>query len=229
MCEPTDGHIVKRFDGELHRLHYRIQEMGALALNQVKDALRALKEQDVALARKIAQREHAMDLHEVNTDAEIVELLVRRCPKGSDLRMVMVVSKGVTDLERIGDEAVRIATISVQLCDENDGGLSEAWLDGVHVVGAMVVTAMQEALDAFDRLDAGKAREVIEGRRAIEDEFEAGLRRLMALVMEDPRNIGSAVSMVLIIKALERVGAHAQNLAEYVVYQVYGKDIRHSP
>ncbi|HYE34956.1 phosphate signaling complex protein PhoU [Methylocaldum sp.] len=227
MTIQNEGHIVKRFDGELNQLHYRIVEMGGLALTQLKDALLAVKNKDLALARKISQRENELDHLEVETDADIVELIARRCPVGGDLRMVMAVSKGVTDLERIGDEAVKVANIALQIygndaCDPNDHLLRD-----VHVMGQMASSALEKALEAFDRSNDEMARDIITHHHELEDEFEASLRRLITYIMEDSRNIGFAINMVLAIKALERIGAHAQNLAEYVIFQVKGKDVRH--
>lgn len=227
MTIQGEGHIVKRFDGELNDLHYRIIEMGGLALSQLRDALQTIKTKDVALARKISQRENELDLLEVEADAAIVELIARRCPLGGDLRTIMAVSKGVTDLERIGDEAVRVANIALQIYGNDANDPNEQLLRDVHVMGQMAVDALEKALNAFDRADDEMAREIIADHRAFEDEFEASLRRLMTYIMEDSRNIGFAVNTVLTIKALERIGAHAQNLAEYVIFQVKGKDVRH--
>lgn len=227
MTIQGEGHIVKSFDGDMNQLHYRIVEMGGLALSQLKDALKAIKNKDLALAGKIGQRENELDLLEVETDAAIVELIARRCPVGGDLRMIMAVSKGVTDLERIGDEAVRVANIARHIYGTDTSDPNDHLLRDVHVMGEMAVNALERALEAFDRSDEEAARDIIAGQRAFEDEFEASLRRLMTYIMEDSRNIGFAISMVLAVKALERVGAHAQNLAEYVIFQVRGKDVRH--
>lgn len=223
----AEGHTVKRFDGELSRLQLRVLEIGGLALSQLKDALHALKHKDLVLARKIAPRENELDLLEVETDADIVSLIARRCPVGGDLRLVMSVSKSVTDLERIGDEAIRIANIALQIYRSGSIDPSDHMLRDVNVMGSLAVDTLEKVLHAFDKLDEASALEIIEAHRQLEEEFEAGLRRLLTYVMEDARNIGFAVSMVLIIKALERIGAHAQNLAEYVIYQVEGKDVRH--
>jgi phosphate transport system protein len=222
-----DGHTMRRFDGELSQLHLKALEMGGLALAQLQDALRALKHKDLELARRIAPRENQIDRLEVEADAEVLGLIARRCPMGGDLRMVMAVSKCVTDLERIGDEATRIASIALQVYGSGGSDPSEHLLRDVHVMGALVVDALAKALRAFDILDEALAREVISSQGQIEEEFEAGLRRLITYVMEDSRNIGFAVSVILAIKALERIGAHAQNLAEYVIFQVKGMDVRH--
>ncbi|MGZ8217177.1 phosphate signaling complex protein PhoU [Methylomagnum sp.] len=223
----SEGHTVKRFDGEMNRLHLRVLEMGGLALAQLKDALHALKHKDLDLAQKIAPRESQIDLLEVETDADIVGLIARRCPLGGDLRMVMAISKTVTDLERIGDEAIRIANIVHQIYGNDGGTPSEHLLRDVNIMGELAVDALEKSLHAFDELDEFAAEALLETHDKLEEEFEAGLRRLITYVMEDSRNIGFAVSLVLAIKALERIGAHAHNVAEYVIYQVRGKDIRH--
>ena len=223
----AEGHTVRRFDGEMNQIHLKVLEMGGLALAQLRDALRALKNKDLALARGIAPRENQIDNLEIETDADVLGLIARRCPMGGDLRMVMAVSKSVTDLERIGDEAMRIANITLQIYGNDGSDPSEHLLRDVHVMGHFVVNAMEKALRAFDALDEPQAREIIEQHAQLEEEFEAGLRRLITYVMEDARNIGFAVSVILIIKALERIGAHAQNLAEYVIFQVKGMDVRH--
>ena len=223
----TEGHTVKRFDAELNRLQLRVLEIGGLALSQIKDALHALKHKDLALARNIAPRENRIDLLEVETDADIIGLIARRCPVGGDLRLVMAVSKSVTDLERVGDEAIRLANIVLQIYGNGGGEPNERLLRDAYVMGSLAVNALEKALHAFDNLDEAAALDIIAAHRQLEEEFEAGLRRLMTYVMEDVRNIGFAVSMVLAIKGLERIGAHAQNLAEYVIYQVEGKDVRH--
>ncbi|BBL76567.1 phosphate signaling complex protein PhoU [Methylomagnum ishizawai] len=223
----VEGHTVRRFDGEMNQIHLKVLEMGGLALAQLKDALRALKNKDAALAQAIAPREDRIDHLEVEADAEVLGLIARRCPMGGDLRMVMAVSKSVTDLERIGDEAMRIASIAQQIYGKDGSEPGGPLLRDVHLMGDFVVEVVEDALRAFDLLDEDLATEVIAQQDRLEDEFEAGLRRLMTYVMEDARNIGFAISVILIIKALERIGAHAANLAEYVIFQVRGMDVRH--
>lgn len=222
-----EGHTVRRFDGEMNQLHLKVLEMGGLALAQLRDALRALKNKDLALARGIAPRESQIDHLEVTADADVLGLIARRCPMGGDLRMVMAVSKSVTDLERIGDEAMRIANIALQIYGNDGSDPNEHLLRDVHVMGNFVVSALEKSLQAFDVLDESLANEAMAQQARLEEEFEAGLRRLITYVMEDARNIGFAVSVILIIKALERIGAHAQNVAEYVIFQARGLDVRH--
>lgn len=222
-----DGHTVRRFDGEMSQLHIKVLEMGELALAQLRDALQVLKQKDLGLVEALTVRESRIDQLEIEADADVLGIIARRCPMGSDLRMVMASSKAVTDLERIGDEAMRIVGIAQQVYSDGEAGPNEPLLRDVRIMGDFVAEALEQALRAFDVLDEALAEQVLDGEERLEETFEAGLRRLMTFVMEDVRNIGFAVNMILVIKALERIGAHAQNLAEYVVFQVEGHDIRH--
>jgi len=229
MTVSTEGHTVRRYDGELNHLHYLVLEMGSLVLSQVRDAVEALNRRDVSLAQTVIGRENAVDLGEVNADSEIVKLIARRCPVGGDLRLVFAVAKSVTDLERIGDEAVKIATLGLHLFGSDTGGAdpNRLLLRDIASMASLALRHLECGLQIIDSWDAGKAMELIQAHQTLDEEFQAGLRRLLTFVMEDARNIGFAVNIVLIIKALERIGDHARNLAEYVVYQVRGQDIRH--
>jgi phosphate transport system protein len=229
MSVSTEGHTVRRYDGELNHLHYLVLEMGSLVLSQVRDAVEALNRRDVSLAQTVIDRENAVDLGEVNADSEIVKLIARRCPVGGDLRLVFAVAKSVTDLERIGDEAVKIATLGLHLFGSDTGGAdpNRLLMRDIASMASLALRHLECGLQMIDSWDADKAMELIQAHQTLDEEFQAGLRRLLTFVMEDARNIGFAVNIVLIIKALERIGDHARNLAEYVVYQVRGQDIRH--
>jgi phosphate transport system protein len=223
----NEGHIFKRYDGELNHLHYLVLEMGGLVLAQVRDALTAFKERDPELAHKVVATDSEVDRLEVSADDEIVKLIAKRCPVSSDLRMVIAISKSVSDLERIGDEAVRIAGLVIQLFGHEGGDPNSQMLRDVNRMGDMAVGSLQHAVEVFDVWDEQKALKVVESYREMDEEFQADLRRLLTYVLEDTRNIGYAISVVLVIKALERIGHHAQNLAEYVIFQVQGEDVRH--
>jgi phosphate transport system protein len=227
MCSETEGHTFKRYDGELNHLQYVVLEMGGLALSQVREALAAFRNRDIALAHKVVTTDSEVDRLEVEADAEIVKLIARRCPVGSDLRLVMAVSKSIADLERVGDEAVKIANSVIQIFGTESSDPNSQLLRDVNIMGSMALTSLKSALEVFDLWNEEKARQVIQSHREMEEEFQSGLRRLLTYVMEDSRNIGFAVSVVLVIKALEHIGHHAQNLAEYVIFQVKGEDIRH--
>jgi len=227
MNDATEGHTFKRYDGELNHLQYMVLEMGGLVLNQVREALAAFKSRDLALAHKVATRDSEVDRLEVEADTEIVKLIAQRGPVGSDLRLVMAVSKSISELERLGDEAVKIASLVAQMFGNESSDPNYQLLRDINIMGGMALNSLKNALEVFDLWDEEKALTVIKHHRDMEEEFESSLRRLMTYIMEDSRNIGFAINVVLVIKALERIGHHAQNLAEYVVFQVKGEDIRH--
>jgi len=226
MTLSSEGHTYRRYDGELSHLHYLVLELGGLALTQVRDALECLRTRNLEMAHKVLDRENLMDLGEVNADAEIVKLIARRSPVGSDLRLVFAVSKSVTDLERIGDEAVKIANLALQIFGTGSDPNSQLLRD-VNTMGALAVKSLERSLQIVDQRDEQQAVDLIRDHAEMDEEFQSGLRRLMTFIMEDSRNIGFAVDIVLIIKALERIGDHACNLAEYLLFQLSGEDVRH--
>ena len=227
MSVPREGHIVRCYDGELSHLHYLVLEMGALALTQVKDARDALCDRDLTLAQRVIEREKDVDACELRADSEIVQLIALRTPVGSDLRLVFAVSKSITDLERVGDEAARIANLGLQLLGSEGADPNPVLLHDIASMGALAVGQLENALRVVDRWDRNLAEDLLEAHEELDFEFQAAFRRLVTFIMQDPRNIGFAVNIVLIIKAFERIGEHAQNLAEYVLYQIAGRDIRH--
>ena len=223
----TEGHIVKRYDGELNHLHYLTLEMGGLVLAQVRNALESFKTRDIGLANKVVELDGEVDRLEVSADDEIVQILATRCPVSSDLRTVIAVSKSVSDLERIGDEAVRIAGLVIQLFGQEGSDPNSQMLRDVNRMGDMALASLRQVIEVWDVWDEAKALHVVEGHREMDAEFQSDLRHLLTYVLEDTRNIGYAISVVLVIKALERIGHHARNMAEYVIFQVQGEDIRH--
>lgn len=225
---PTEGHTYRRYDGELNHLHFLVLEMGGLVLSQVRDALTAFRTRDVLLAQRVVTKDGAVDRLEVEADDEIAKLIARHGPVGNDLRMVIAVSKSVSDLERIGDEAVRIAGLMIQLFGHESGDPNGQLVRDVDRIGGLALSSLQCAVEVFDVWDERKAFSVIEKHRELDLEFQSELRRLLTYVMEDARLIGFAINVVLTIKSLERIGHHAQNLAEYVIFQVKGTDIRHA-
>jgi phosphate transport system protein len=202
----------------------RIREVG---LDQVQGALEALKRKDLDLARRVVDRDSAVDAMEVRADDQIVSVIAQRAPVARDLRTLVALSKAVGDLERIGDEAARIASIILHIYDSETSDPSVHLLRDIQTMGKLAVDIFRGALEVLDRLDAPKAQEIARGDRELDAEFRSSLRRLVTFVMEDARNVGHAINVVLVIKALERVGDHSRNIAEYVVYPVKGTDIRH--
>ncbi len=227
MQQPTEGHTVVRYDGELNGLHLLMLEMGSLVLDQVRTSLTALKNEDLVAARQVLIREHKVDDLEIKADDEIVSVIARRGPVARDLRIVMAFSKTITDLERVGDEAARIASIIEEMYETDRSHPSGQLMRDVHLMGALVTHMLEKALGIIDGLNADDAEEIAKGQVELDAEFRSSLRRLTTFVLEDARNVGHAIYITLIIKALERIGDHSRNLAEYVVYLMSGDDIRH--
>ena len=227
MQQPTEGHTIIRYDGELNKLHMLMLEMGSLVLDQVQTALKALKDEDLSAARLVLVREHKVDDLEIQADDEVVSVIARRGPVARDLRIIIAFSKTTTDLERIGDEAARIASIIEEMYESGSSHPSGQLMRDVHVMGALAVNMLGKALGIIDGLNADDAEEMAKGQFELDAEFRSSMRRLTTFVLEDARNVGHAIYITLIIKALERIGDHSRNLAEYVVYLMSGDDIRH--
>jgi phosphate transport system protein len=222
-----EGHTFQRFDGELNHVHLSLLEMGGLVTDQAREALDSIKHQDLAKARKVCEREPQVDALEKDIDSHITVTLAKRGPLARDLRVLMAFSKAVADLEHIGDEAVRIANISKIIFDKESSNPSANLLHDVHAMGKVVCSQLTESLNVFDVLDFERAEVLLYARSELDEEFEVGLRRLTTYVMEDSRNVGHVINIVLVLKSLERIGNHAHNLAEHVVYLVSGTDVRH--
>ena len=229
MHELTAGHTIKRYDGELAHLHLLVLEMGGLVLSQLNDALTAFKTQNTCLAQHIVSRDAAVDNLEVKADQEIIHIIARRCPVASDLRVVITVSKSVSDLEKIGDEAVRIAGLLDDLVGRDKMSLDPRITREIDRIGALAIGNFQSALELFDVWDEAKALRVVDGHRQMNNEFQAELQRLMSYIMEETLEIGRAVRLVLVVKSLDRIAHHAQNLAEYVLFEMNGVDLRGRP
>jgi phosphate transport system protein len=227
MVQTLEGHSVRRFDGELNHIHLKVLEIGGLVRDQTRLALHALYERDMAAARKVMQRERDVDTLEVKVDEEIVAMLARRAPLALDLRVVISCSKMVTHLERVGDEAMRIAELCLRTYAVDPRGSASDMLADAHAMGRTVEQIFSAAIDVIDTLDVERAEQLLAGQGRVQREFEAGLRRLANLAPEDAHTVAQAIDAVLIMKALERIADHARNLAEYVVYMVRGTDVRH--
>jgi phosphate transport system protein len=227
MTQPLEGHTVQRYDGELNSLHLKVLEMAGLVLDQIKHALLALRKKDIKAANTVLEREHEVDELEVSTDDDVVTVIAKRGPVAKDLRVIMSISKTIADLERIGDEATRIAYIAKGLYESEHSQPSDQLTHDVTRMGHLALEMLQEAMQSFDTLDDARARALICRENELAIEFESGLRRLATFLLEDARNVGHAVHVVLLAKSVERVGDLARNIAEYVVYMVGGEDVRH--
>ncbi len=227
MTEPLEGHTIKRFDAELMDLHQKVLEMGGLAAQHVHDAVGALRDQNLEAAQMVVSREPEVDALELAIDDIVIRTLALRQPVASDLRLVMAVSKSVTDLERIGDQGDRIARFLIDMYAHDKQPPNEDLLGDLWGMERLASTQLRQSLEAFDNLSARDAELVIRQRGDMETEFRGTLRRLVTYVMDDSRNVGHLVQIVLIAKALERVADHARNIAQHVIFFEQGQDVRH--
>ena len=223
----TDEHTFKRFDQELMHLNSVVLRMGGLVEDQIANAMTALRNADLEVARNVVARDHVVNFLDVQADEQIVNLLALRQPVGRDLRMILSLGKTVTELERIGDEAERIARMTIDIYS-SDHPPPDARLFGDAFRMSILATRMlHDVLDALARLDVDKAIEVARGDIELDSEFRAALHRLSTYIMEDASNVGHTINFTFIVKSLERIGDHSKNIAEYVIFLVKGKDVRH--
>ncbi|MGF1613650.1 MAG: phosphate signaling complex protein PhoU [Gammaproteobacteria bacterium] len=221
-----EQHTVKRYDEELHTLQSLVLKMGGLVQEQIEGAIKALDDEDLDGARRVVAGDQMVNGYNVQVDETAVHLIARRQPVASDLRLIVSLEKAVNDLERIGDEAAKIAQMVLRIYDSDSNAPNHGLLRDVPPMARLAVGLLTGALDALARMDISKALEVARRDAELDEAFGAGIRHLTTYVMEDPRNMGHAINTVLILKALERMGDHSKNIAEYVVYYVKGTDIR---
>lgn len=219
-------HISKIFDTELESVRARVLSMAGLVEEQFKDAIRTLLGGDLELVSKIKEVEDQVNELHMSIDDECMHIIARRQPAASDLRMVLTVIKIINDLERIGDKAVKIARLTQQIFQS--GRINLPRLSDLTFQSDLALNMLRAALDGFARLDPSVAVTVAKEDLRLDDEFKAIQRQLITFMMEDPRTITLALEIIEIAKAIERVGDHAENIAEYVVYLVKGIDVRHS-
>ncbi|MCL4798996.1 MAG: phosphate signaling complex protein PhoU [Burkholderiales bacterium] len=226
MSEILEGHTVSRYDGELNTAHLQVLEMGGLVLDQCRQALEALKTGDLEAARHVLARERQVDSLELKLDETVWWVVGRRGPVARDLRAVMAFSKAVTDFERIGDEAARIAHATLAVYDDEIRRPSRKLLRDVQTMGRLALGMLADAVALYDTFELAGAEALVQRHHELDAEFQSSLRRLSTFILEDARNVGHAVNAVLLVKSLERIGDHARNLAEYVVHLVRGDDGR---
>lgn len=218
-----DQHISRQFNTDLEALKAHLLQMGGVVEQQLVDALQSLEVGDTKLAESVLAAEMESNRFEVSIDEECTTILARRQPAASDLRMVLVVAKIVRDLERIGDESSKIAKMAIVMCEH--GELPKG--TEVRHIGNHVRNMVRDALTAFARFDVELALVVAREDKEVDQEYEAAMRQLITFMMEDPRTISRALNILWALRSLERIGDHARNVAEQVIYLVKGKDARH--
>ena len=219
-------HTYKQFDTELESVRAKVLKMGGLVEEQISRAIEALIQDNMQMADEVEAKDHAVNGLEVEIDEDCAQIIARRQPTASDLRMVMMIVKTITDLERIGDEATKIARMAKLIHSAERMTLPR--FSEVKYMSVMVLDMLRKALDGFARLDASKAVEIARQDDLVDEEFRLNLRHLITYMMEDPRTISVFIDILFVTKAIERMGDHAKNMSEYVVYMVKGKDVRHT-
>ena len=223
---PTNEHLSKQYDIDLDGLRSLVLAMGGLVESQIRAALDAFDTGDMALADRVIRADQEVDAYEISIDQSCAHVIARRQPAAGDLRMILAIIKTVTDLERAGDEAEKIARMSKSI---HSGDRAPAHrLPQIRHAADIAVGMLRQSLDAFARLDAAAATKAVHADAAIDDEFRGILRQLITFMMEDPRTISTALEIIWVAKAIERIGDHAKNMAEYVIYVVEGTDVRHT-
>ncbi|MFP5383070.1 MAG: phosphate signaling complex protein PhoU [Gammaproteobacteria bacterium] len=219
-------HISQQFNAELETLRTHLLEMGGLIEKQLVDAVAALVDGDSGLAGEVLRIEPRVNALEVLIDDECQRVLAKRQPAASDLRLILAVSKCTGDLERIGDESAKIAKMAINLAEE--GASPKGYVETRHIAN-LVRRMVHDTLDSFARFDAEKAIGVARSDREVDIEYKSATRALVTFMMEDPRSISRVLAVMWSLRALERIGDHARNIAEQVIYLVKGKDVRHRP
>ena len=219
-----DQHISQQYNAVLDDLKTEFLEMGGVVEQQIIDAVQAITKLDIDLAQKVLTIEKEVDSREMALDDLCTQIIARRQPTASDLRLVLSISKATRDLERMGDEARKIAKMAIAMSDSGDlpHGFSE-----LRHLGRRVQQVVNDTLTAFARYDVNTALQVAHEDKAIDQEYDTAMRELITYMMEDPRNISRAMNITWALRALERIGDHAANIAEHIIYLVKGLDVRH--
>jgi phosphate transport system protein len=223
--EQFSQHVSQRYNDELESLRNEVLRMGGLVEQHLDTAIDAIISGDSEVGLRIAKEDYKVNQLEVAIDEECARLLATRSPAASDLRLIMAVVKTITDLERVGDEARRIAYLAVQLAD---GRPAQEQYRELRDLGEHVQEMLHNALDAFSRLDVEDAFRVLEEDKLVDEEYDRLTRQCISLMMEDSKNIKRFMDVSWVARALERIGDHAKNVCEYVIYLVHGRDIRHT-
>ena len=224
----TEKHLSTQFDAELSGISTRVLEKGGLVESQVAQAVYALTHFSAETATQVLVLEETVNTMEIEIDRDLSSIIARRQPTARDLRLLIAISKTIANLERVGDEAARVARTVQRLINTGVSSRMRLPVNDLKFESELAVAQLRKALDAFARLDVEKAVEVLKQDDQIDQEFEGLMRKLITFMMEDPRTISSSIDLVFVAKAIERVGDHAKNLAEQIIYIVKGTDVRHN-
>jgi len=223
----ADKHLSTQFDSELNALSSRVMELGGLVESQIRQAIYALGQFNEDAARQVEETETRVNQMEVEIDRDLSSVIARRQPTARDLRLLMAISKTTANLERVGDEAERIARM-VRSIIHKSGSVRALPAGELRVAADLASGQLRKALDAFARLDTTAAVAILKEDDMLDQEFDGFVRKLITYMMEDPRTISSSLDLLFVAKAIERIGDHAKNIAEFIIYVVKGADVRHS-
>lgn len=217
-------HISKRYDSELERIRTGLLQMGGLIEQQIERAMQGVIERDINLLEAVIQADKKVNALELELDDACNHLIAKRQPTAMDLRLVMTVVKTITDLERMGDEAKKIAKMGRHIVEGDAMFVPQVEL---RHAASLAVEMLRKTLDSLARMDVAGAADVVRQDREVDAEFKSIMRQLITFMMEDPRTISRGLDMLFIAKAIERIGDHSKNMAQYVVFMVKGRDVRH--
>lgn len=218
-------HISRQFNEELENVRSQVLKMGGIVEQQMAEAVQALVHGDVELAERVVRNDYRVNALEVAVDEECTRIVARRQPAASDLRLVMAVIKTISDLERIGDEAKRVAKM---VAEQRNGTVNEEVRQEMEHMGTLVRDMLRKVLDAFARTDVDTAMAVVRDDEKVDAKYGSITRQLMTYMAEDPRSIPMTLNILWAARAMERIGDRCQNIAEYIFYLVHGRDIRHT-
>lgn len=217
-------HTNKQFDADLQRIRTELLQMGGLVESMIQDAMEALSSGDMSLIERVREREKDVNRLEVDIDERVTLILARHQPAAIDLRTLLAVTKMLTDMERSGDEADKIATMARRLHEDDRRFIPVIELR--HMANN-VMTMMRQVMDAFARHDSILAAAVVRSDKEVDKEWKSALRNLITYMIEDPRTISRAIDLLFVARSMERIGDHCKNMAERVIYMVHGADVRH--
>jgi phosphate transport system protein len=223
----SDKHLSSQFDSELSAVSTRVMELGGLVESQIRQAIYALSQFSVEVANQVTADEVKVNAMEVDIDRELSSIIARRQPTARDLRLLIAISKATANLERVGDEAEKMARM-VRSIIQSGAPRSLPSLE-LRVAADMASGLLRKALDAFARLDTAAALVILKEDNLIDQEFDGFMRKLITYMMEDPRMISPSLDLLFLAKAIERIGDHSKNIAELIIYIVKGADVRHTP